>query len=94
MLVLCHTLPSECLEERALDWGVSPWLSGASPHGDWEEGVSGGLAWGSLKCEAQGRGLLPCSKDSLSPLCPCPHASMGSVATLQALVLPYQLCQQ
>ena len=28
-------------------------------------GVSGGLDWGSLMCEAQGRGLLPCSKNSL-----------------------------
>ena len=45
--------------------GVSPWLSEASPYGDWEGGVSGGLDWGSLMCEAQGRGLLPCSENSL-----------------------------
>ena len=65
-----HTLPGERLEERALDWGVSLWLSEASTHGDWEEGVSGGLDWGSLKCEGQRRGLLPCSKDSLVPSLP------------------------
>ena len=89
-----HTLPSKHLEKRDLDWGVSPWLSGASPYGDWEEGVSGGLDWGSLKCVAQGRGLLPCSKGNLVPSLPMSWCIMGSVLTLQVLVLPYQLCQQ
>ena len=33
-------------------------------------GVSGGLDWGPLKCEARGRGLLPWSKGSLVPSLP------------------------
>ena len=40
------------------------------PMGTGRGGVSGGLDWGSLKCEGQRRGLLPCSEDSLVPSLP------------------------
>ena len=49
---------------------VSLALRGFNPWGLGGGGVSGGLDWGSLKCEGQGRGLLPCSEDSLVPSLP------------------------
>ena len=80
---LWTTLCQASTWRRGLWTGVSPWLSEASSHGDWEGGISRGLDWGSLKSESQGRGLLPCSKGSLVPSLPmswCIHGLCSHTA--------------
>ena len=93
MLLVCG--PHSCqasIWRRGLWTHVSSWFSEVSPHVYWEGDVRGGLDWGPLKCEARGRGLLPCSKGSLVPSLPtsrcihglCSHTA-GTGPSLPAL---------
>ena len=66
--------------------GVSAWLSEALPHVYWG---TKGLDRVPVKCEAQGRGLLPWSKGSLVPSLPTSRCIHGLCSHNVALVLPY-----